>query len=195
MHRFIILFYTALIFTGVSIAQPAKSLRLSFGAGVYNSPYYHHSLEGGFYRISFEYHLAKRHILSAMYLTGKHYYVDINNTNVVMGTEKGNRSTRTNDHIVGALYQYKMLNKQHWEIMGGAGLGLLTKTEDYTAILNNNYVPFTSTWTDLVFPTNVSLYYKPAKDWHLGIVSGMVIHPDFPLLGWHFGAKLAYVIQ
>lgn len=195
MRNYFLLCCSLLFFFTAATAQPDKSLRVSFGTGVYNTPYYHDSYEGSFYRIAFDYHLAKRHVLSAMYLAGRHYYSNTTDANVVQGSEKGNRSTRNANQVAGVLYQYKLLYKPRWEVSGGAGVGLLTQTENYLYRFGNTNVPYTSNWTDLVFPTTMSMYYKPSKDWQLGIVSGMVVHPDFPTLGWHLGATLAYVIQ
>ena len=56
--------------------QEKKDLVISVSSWLLTSPIYKNTSAQGFYKIDFDYHLTSRHIITANYLAGHHYYYD-----------------------------------------------------------------------------------------------------------------------
>jgi len=74
--RKIIGFVIAILVMLNATGQEKKDLAISLSAGVLNSPYYNNAHSRGFFGFGFDYHVSRRHVLSASYLAGKHNYLD-----------------------------------------------------------------------------------------------------------------------
>lgn len=181
-----------------TIAQERKDLAISFSTGYFNSPYYKNAHKRAFYGFSADYHLSKRHILSVNYLAGKHEYLDdiLSNTppSQYLVLPKGTNAEATYSTF-SIMYKFKIVNETKFSIVPGAGAGIMTHSRTYPYSNATSLWFNTSSWSDLVFPVTLDVNYKLFTNWQIGITSGFLIHPDFPVLGLHLGPKLSYIIR
>lgn len=196
MRQFtLLILFTFLILT--SSGQDKKDLAVSFSAGIFNSPYFYKAYPRGFYALAFDYHVSKRSIISANYLAGKHEYYDNILSNApdsyVVYPQGTNATAEYN--IFSVSYKYKIVNTPKFSIVPGIGAGILTLTENYPYTRGTSTDFNTSSWSDLAFPVTLDINYKLSKHWQLGLTSGFLIEPDFPILALHVGPKLSYVLK
>lgn len=196
--RFLLLFCGLLCVSSNLPAQDRKDLAISVSGGVFNSPYYGNAHAGSFYGLGFNYHLRKRHVLSANYLMGKHTYFDdkMSNTpaNIFLRLPDGtNADAEYNLFSVG--YKYSVVSYKNFTVQPGVGAGILTKQRTYPYSTPTSTTFYTSAWSDLVFPITLNVHYTVFKHWQLGLTSGFLIHPDYPILGLHLGPRIAYVVK
>jgi hypothetical protein len=180
-------------------AQDKKDLQVSFSAGAFNSPYYTNDIHREFYNIDFDYFISKRHIISSSFMSGHHrYFDDVLSNNAVPITRPGyeDNANATADYLTfSVMYKYKILSDKKLSLNIGAGAGIMTQTKTYP-FTDGNSVDFReSGWTDLVFPVRAELDYRFAKHFLFGFITGLYIHPDFPVLGVHLGPRLSYLIK
>ncbi len=194
--RQLTVFITLTLLTLTSFGQDKKDLAVSFSAGILNSPYYYKAYAGGFYGFGFDYHISKRHILSANYLAGRHDYYDniLSNTTYYIVYPKGTNAEATYNTF-SVSYKYKILNQTKFSIVPGVGAGIMTHSRDYPYTQGTSTIFNTSSWSDLVFPVTLDINYKILKRWQLGLTGGFLIHPDYPILALHAGPKLSYVLK
>ena len=195
---------TSLIFivfsflTFSTMAQDKKDLAISLSTGFFNSPYYNNAHKKAFYGFSADYHLSKKHVLSVNYLAGKHDYLDDILTNTpstqYLRLPKGTNAEATYSTF-SVMYKFKIVNEARFSIVPGAGAGILTHSQTYPYSTPTSMSFNTSTWSDLVFPVTLDVNYKLFTHWQIGLTSGFLIHPDFPILGLHLGPKLSYIIK
>lgn len=184
-----------LLITIFSFGQDKKDLGISLSIGKLSSPYYPNAKARGFQNVDFDYHLTGRQILSANFNDGSHDYYD----NVLSNTAFPLYEKGTNAHAYyrtfSILYKYKVLNKKVFSAAVGTGLGTMTHTRRYPYSQGNSYYFMQSSWTDLVFPVRLELDYKISNHFKLGLISGFFIQPDYPVLGYHAGPRLTYVVK
>jgi len=89
------------------------------------------------------------------------------------------------------LYKYKFLNKKAFSAAFGTGAGIMTHEREYPYKEGGSYYFRESIWTDLVFPVRLELDYKFSQPFQLGLIGGFYIHPDYPILGYFAGPRLA----
>lgn len=191
-----LLLLTTLFLTLNTMAQNKKDLTLSLSAGLLNSPYYEKANARGFYGFNFDYHLAKRHLLSVNYFAGNHtYYDDVlsNDPTSVIHSDGTNADAEYRTFSV--LYKYKIVDNTLMSFVPGVGAGIMTHTREYPYREINSGYPRTSSWSDLVFPISVDVNFKLSKQWQGGLTGGFLIHPDYPILALHAGPRLSYVIK
>ncbi|MGZ8536845.1 MAG: hypothetical protein ACXWV9_01215 [Flavisolibacter sp.] len=179
-------------------AQETKDLRISMAVGIFNSPYYTNAKKREFYNFDADYFITERHILSTNFMSGHHrYYDNVRSNNAVPLNTPGyeENTNATADYLTfSVLYKYKLLNTKKIAISIGSGFGIMTQTKLYP-FTEGNIVDFReSTWTDLVFPLRTEFDYKLSKHFQIGLIGGLYIHPDYPILGYHAGPRLSYVL-
>ncbi len=183
------------LMTLTSSAQQKKDLVISVAAGTMTSPYYSESKAGHFYNIDFDYHLSKRQVLSANYNTGAHNYYD----NILATDPAFLKSDGTNAkasyRTFSVLYKYVFLDKKAISASLGSGVGVMTHSREYPYTLSNGSSFMETSWSDLVFPVKLQLEYKMSKSISLGLTGGFYIAPDYPILAYHIGPKLSYLIK
>lgn len=194
----ILIFIVFSCLTFSTIAQDRKDLAISVSTGYLNSPYYKSAHKGAFYGFSTDYHLSKKHVLSVNYLAGKHIYFDDVLSNVpawrYLRLPKETNAEATYNTF-SLTYKFKIVNKAKFSIVPGAGAGIMTHSQTYP-ISNATSLWFTSSsWSSLVFPVTLDVNYKLYTNWQIGLTSGFLIHPDFPVLGLHLGPRLSYIIK
>ena len=190
-----IIFTTLLFIALSSYGQDKKDLTISLSGGLLNSTHYEKANAKGFYGFNFDYHLAKRHLLSVNYLAGKHtYYDDVlsNDPNRVSRPDGTNSDAEYRTFSV--LYKYKIVDNTLISLVPGAGTGILTHTREYPYQEVNKAYPKISSWSDLVFPISMDVNFKLSKQWQAGLTGGFLIHPDYAILSLHTGRTLSYVI-
>ena len=191
MRQVALLFISGLL-TITSFAQDKKDLAVSFSAGIFTSPYYYDTKAREYYSVDFDYHITARHILSASFNSGKHSYND--SISSVLPVTENTWNTRASYLTFSILYKYKFLNTEKISANIGAGAGIMTHIRQY--LWSPTYGDGSqSVWTDLTFPVRLDLDYKVSKLLRIGIIGGLFIHPDYPVLGYHVGPRLSYVIK
>ncbi len=178
-----------------SFGQDKKDLAISLAGGVFSSPYFEKANAKEFYTIGFDYYLSKKHILAVTYLSGRHRYFD----NIQSNTpgfiyDKGTNAIALY-RTFSVSYKYKIVDHSKISIVPSVGAGFMTHIRKFPFAAGNYILPYTSAWTDLVFPVDLDINYKISKHWQLGITGGFQVHPDFPILGWHIGPGLSYIIK
>jgi hypothetical protein len=198
MGKFIL---TTFIFltTGVVFSQSKKDLGISFGIGVFNSPYYTNAKNREFYNLDFDYYIGNRHILSANFLKGSHrYYDSVHSNNAVPLSTPGyedNTNSEADYLTFSVLYKYKLVNQKNISVNVGAGAGIMTQIILYP-YTEGNLVDFRqSSWTDLAFPIRFEADYQFAQHFKFGLLAGCYIHPDYPILGNYVGLRVSYVFK
>ena len=191
--RYVAILIISFFLSATSFGQQEKSLTVSFGAGFFTSPYYKNDDASGFYMADFDYHIKKRHVLSANYNAGGHNYQDNERSNIAAGTNLIN--SKAEYRTFSFLYQYKILNKGKISAYVGTGAGIMTQILEYPYNDGTNYSYRQSSWTDLVFPVRGEFNYQLTRKVSIGILGGFYIHPDFPILGYHGGMQVSYNIK
>jgi hypothetical protein len=185
-----------LLISASATAQPKKSLAISVGGGWFNSPgYLTNALRDGYYGLGFDYHFTPRHVLSVNFLSGRHSYLDTQfaDPTVFLITPGGTNATaRYYNFWVG--YKFKLLNTRRVSISPSLGAGMLLLSRRFPVTQGPSTLFFETSWDDLVFPVGVEVGYKATRRWQLGWVAGCFVYPPAPLIGWHTGPKLSYVI-
>jgi hypothetical protein len=194
--RKIIGFVIAILVMLNATGQEKKDLAISLSAGVLNSPYYNNAHSRGFFGFGFDYHVSRRHVLSASYLAGKHDYLDniLSNTTYYIVYPKGTNAEATYNTF-SVSYKYKIINQPKFSVAPSVGAGIMTHTRDYPYTQGTSFFFNTSSWSDLVFPVTLDINYKIFKRWQLGLTGGFLIHPDYPILALHAGPRLSYVVK
>jgi hypothetical protein len=193
MRRLILLLLTILL-TTISFAQDRKDLAVSFSTGVLTSPYYPNDKARSYYNVDFDYYLAKRHILSANFNAGKHNYYDNVLSNTAIPFYENNTNAEALYRTFSILYKFKFVNSKVFSANIGAGAGIMTHIREYWYKEANSAEGFRqSSWTDLVFPVRLDLDYKLSRRFHLGVIGGLFVHPDYPILGYHAGPRVSYI--
>ncbi len=194
VFTFFLLTFLALLSSG----QNKKDLAVSVSAGYFNSPYYNNAHSRGFYGAGFEYHIARRQVLSANYLAGGHDYFDntLSNTpaSAFIINPKGTNAKATYN-IFSISYKYKIIDNTKFSVVPGVGAGMMTHTRDYPYTQPTSMTFHTSSFSDLVFPVTLDINYKMHSHWQLGLTGGFFIDPDYPILALHAGPKLSYVLK
>lgn len=191
------LFFTFIFFALATFGQEKKDLAVSLSAGYFNSPYYNNAHSREFYSFGFDYHISKRHILSANYVTGQHDYFENTLSNAPsssVATLKGTNA-KASYNTFSVLYKYKIINKAHFSIAPGAGAGILTHTLEYPYAQGSSFIFQETTWSDLVFPVTLDINYKVFRQLQIGLTGGFLIVPEYPILALHAGPKLFYVLK
>ena len=191
----IMLFLLAGLITISLWGQEKKDLTLSVATGKLTSPYYQKDKAGNFYSIDFDYYLTSRQIISANFIAGGHgYYDDVLSNNPGFMYGDGTNGS-ANSRIFSFLYKYKIVNTKIFSLAFGTGAGLMTQTRLYPYVERTSYYHRQSTWSDLVFPLRLELDYKVSKSFRLGFMGGFFIHPDYPILAYHAGPRITYVVK
>jgi hypothetical protein len=178
-----------------SYAQQRKDLVVSVAAGKITSSYYPENKLGEFFSLDFDYHLSKRQILSANYNDGGHNYYD-NILSTVPGYIKSDRTNaKASYRTFSILYKYMFINNKSISGNIGTGAGIMTHSKLYPFATSNGFSFAKSTWSDLVFPVRFELDYKISKSFHLGIIGGFYIAPDFPILAYYAGPRIGYILK
>jgi hypothetical protein len=195
MKRMIVLFISGVL-TITVFAQNNKDLTVSFSMGKLTSPYYANDEARAFYGLDFSYHLNNRHILAANYNAGKHNYYDNSLSNTAIPLYEKTTNAEASYHTFSVLYIFNFINGKSFSAGAGTGAGIMTHIREYPfREANGSEGPRQSTWTDLVFPVRLNLDYKLSKRFHLGVIGGLFIHPDYPVLGYHAGPRISYTVK
>lgn len=181
-------------------AQDKKDLVLSFSVGVFTSPNYKNSHLGDFYKGGGEHFLTKRNSLSFDFLGGRHqYYDNLFSDQNAAGTTHGSDYTnaKATYTIFSISYKHKIINKNKLSVAPALGAGIMTHSNDYSVRIPNNggFGNETSSLSDLVFPVSLDIQYEIARNFQIGITSGLYIHPDYSILGWHVGPRFSYILK
>jgi hypothetical protein len=187
--------YTTIILFG----QEKKDLTISVGAGRFNSPYYTNNKTRTFFNFDFDYYISERHIISTNFLSGKHrYYDSLNSNNAVPLSTPGyedNANATADYSTFSLLYKYKLLNNKKAALNLGTGIGIMRQTVAFPYTQGNITDIRQSSWADLVFPVRLEIDYKFSKFFQVGLLGGCFIHPDYPILGYHLGTRVSYVLK
>lgn len=182
----------------IVLSQNKKDMSVSFGVGIFNSPYYTNAYKREFYSLEFDYHLQSRHILSASFLKGSHrYYDSIHPNNAIPLNTPGyedNANTEADYFTFSVLYKYKLIDKRI-SLSLGAGAGIMTQVIVFPYTEGNIVDMRQSSWTNLVFPLRIDIDYLIAQHFKAGLMSGTYVHPDYPFLGNYAGLRLSYIIK
>ncbi len=194
MKRITLLFITGLLVV-ISFGQDNKDLTVSFSTGKLTSPYYPNDKAREYYGVDFDYHLTKRHILSANFNAGKHDYYDVS-SNTAIPLHANTTNAEASYRTFSILYKFKFVNGNSFSASLGAGAGIMTHIKEFRYRENNSAESYREvTWADLTFPVRLDLDYKLSKRFHFGVIGGLFIHPDYPVLGYHAGPRLSYVLK
>ncbi len=183
-------------FAYLASGQPKSALALSVSAGWLNTPYYAQAFRGGFYNFGFDYYLSGRHLLSVNYHSGSHDYLDIAYAapSVFLITPM-NTNAKASYRTFSLLFKYKLLDLRRLSLVPSVGVGLMTHIRNFPVTQGPSTVFYDLTWTNLVFPLGLEVAYKVSPRWQVGMIGGLFIHPRFPLVGYHAGPRLAYVLR
>jgi len=173
--------------------QEKKDLTISFGAGLFTSPYYKNSDASGFYAVDFDYNINSRHVIAANFNAGGHNYQDNVRSNVPAGENLINSKAVYRTFSV--LYKYQFIEWKSLSIYGGTGAGMMTQILEFPYNETNSQNYRHVSWSDLVFPVRLDINYHLSKRTSIGILGGFFIHPDFPILGYHSGLKILYKLK
>ena len=189
------IFLITLVFAMTIKGQERKDLVIAVSSGLLNSPFYEKASARGFFKIHFDYHLTSRHILTANYLAGQHYYYDDVLSNDPISIGYPNRTNSTAEYrTTSVMYKYRLFDNQLFSIVPGAGAGVLTHTREYPYQEERKSYNRISSWSDLVFPVSLDINYKLSSRWQFGLTGGFLIHPDYPILALHAGPRLSIVL-
>lgn len=196
--RHVSIFVFLSFFSLDTFGQDKKDLAISFSLGYLNSPYYNNAHSRGFYGVGFDYHIAKRQILSANYVAGGHDYFDnkLSNTpssDYIVNPKGTNAQATYNTFSVS--YKYKIVSQENLSVVPGLGAGIMTHSRKYPYTQSTSLTFRTSSWSDLVFPVTLDINYKVLTSWQIGLTGGFLIHPDYPIIALHLGPKLSYVLK
>lgn len=190
---------TLTLITGIiaimSHGQDKKDLTVSIGAGKLTSPYYLNDKAKEFYNIYFDYHLSKRHILSANFNAGGHDYYDNILSNTTGSIKTNGSNAKASYRTFSILYKYKFLNNKLFSGNIGTGAGIMTHSSQYPYAEGNSSNYRQSTWTDLVFPVRLEFDYKLSNHFQFGLIGGFFIHPDYPILAYYAGPRFSYLLK
>lgn len=165
---------------------------MSLSSGLLTSPFYNDARPGVYFSFDMDYHLRKRQILSSNFTSGKHEYNDVISN--VPGT-KDFRNATASYKTFSILYKYKVINKTKLSLIAGTGAGIMTHTRDYWQQEGNSTLRRQLIWSDLVFPVRLEANYKFSQHLQLGVIGGFFIQPDYPILAYHAGPRLTYVLK
>ena len=198
MKIFILSCFIALTTTNL-FSQDKKDLTISLGTGIYNSPYYTNAKSRPFYNFDFSYNISKRHIIATTFLAGKHFYYDnIRSNNAVPLTTPGyeKNTNATAEYLTfSILYKYNLYNNNKLSITAGTGAGIMSQTMIYPYTEGTSVHFRQSNWDDLVFPVRLEFDHRLSGHFKIGLIGGLFIHPDYPVLGYHAGLSVSYVIK
>ena len=94
------------------------------------------------------------------------------------------------------MYKYRVVNNTRIRLNVGAGIGYMSFSQTYPMEYQNGSGPFQNGGGgDLCFPVQLDLHYAIRKRLLLGFSGGFYIEPDYPVLGYHAGPRIAYVIN
>jgi hypothetical protein len=190
----IILLLIAGLFSIITFSQGRKDLSVSFSTGLLTSPYYPNAKARSYYSVDFDHYVTTRHILSANFTAGKHNYFDAVLSNVPPYPEiPTNAEASYLTFSIG--YKYNFLNAKKITANLGIGAGIMTHIREYQYWEPNRGDVRQSVWTNLVFPFRLDLDYKLTQRFQLGVIGGLFIHPDYPILGYHAGPRLSYSLK
>ena len=193
--QFTIALFAALLTLTVT-AQERKDLTVSLSVGKLTSPYYENNTSGRYFSFDFDYSLSKRSTLSVNYTDGKHRYFDnVRMPGPVFTIYSDGTNSEAGYHTFSALYKYKILTTDHFSGVIGAGAGLMTHSRLVPLYTSNGQSFQESSWTDLVFPVRLEADYHLSKRFKAGVIGGFFIQPDYPVLAYHVGPRLSYVIK
>ena len=180
-------------------SQTKRDLSISLGVGMFNSPYYTNAKKRTFYNLDFDYHIGSRQILSANFLKGNHLYYDSTHSNNAVPLNipgyENNANSEADYFTFSVLYKYEVIACRKASVQLGAGAGIMTQVILFPYTVGNSIDFRQSSWTDLVFPFRVEADYQLSKNFKLGIMGGLYIHPDYPFLGNHAGVRLTYILM
>jgi hypothetical protein len=197
--RYLSILSVSVFLSSALLSQDKKDLKISIGTGILNSPYYTNANARQMYDFSLEYAITKKHKITSDYLSGKHFYYDnVRSNNAVPlntpGYEK-NANATAEYSIFSLLYKYLLFQKRNLSISTGTGLGIMTQVMEYP-YTEGNIVDFRqASWTDICFPIRIDFDYKISKKIEMGLIGGFYIHPDYPILGYHTGIRLSYIVK
>jgi hypothetical protein len=193
--QFVLALLSALVFFP-ALGQERKDLTVSVSGGKLTSPYYANNTAGRFFSFDFDYSLSKRHTLSVSYTDGEHrYYDNVRTTGPGFTINSDGTNAEAAYHAFSVRYKYRFFNSHHISGSVGAGAGILTHSRLYPFSTSNSSYYQQSAWTDLIFPVRLEGDYHLSTNFKAGFIGGFFIQPDFPLLAWHIGPRLSYVIN
>lgn len=193
MRKIVLLLITAL-FACTSFGQDRKDLVVSFSTGWLSSMHYQTARARSYYSADFDYHVAKKHILSANFNAGKHDYYDKVLSNVPASPETPTNA-EANYRTFSILYKYQFLNEKGISAQIGGGVGIMTHIQEYQYQEPNRGDVRQAAWTNLVFPLRVDLDYRLSRRFKLGAIGGLFIHPEESVLAYNIGPRLGFIID
>ena len=144
--------FTALFFIQLALfGQEKKNLSVSLSGGLLNSPYYDKANARSFYGFDFDYHFAKRHLLSVNYFSGKHNYYDDVLSNDPTSVSRPDGTNSHAEYLTFSLsYKHKVVDNRSVRIVPGVGARIMTRRREYPYTEINKSYPRISSWSDLV---------------------------------------------
>ena len=183
----------------ILFGQDKKDLTISIGAGRFNSPYYTNDHARSFFNFDFDYSIDERQKISTNFLSGKHWYFDsvYSNNFVSTGTPgyEDNANAQAEYKTFTLLYKYKLLNRKKVSLSLGAGVGFMVQILRFPYTEGNITDFREAAGTYLVLPVKLEIDYKLSKSFQLGLLGGFFVGPDTPVLGYHVGPRVSYVLN
>ncbi len=179
------------------IGQETKSFVVGIAQGKLTSPYYDKSKWGDDFNIDLDYSFTKRGILSGNFNWGKHTYFDPTGSPAVIYGDGTNANQRY--YTFSFLYKYAIIAKERFLVSVGTGAGGMVKVTEkfYTETTNPSQLTYPRDFVsyDLVFPVRVDATYKLSSHFHIGVLGGFYVNPDFPILAYHGAIKIGFRLK
>lgn len=185
---------------GTAYSQSNKPLTLSAATGWLNSPYYTNAKAGfGMLNFGVTYHFSKKHALSADFLVGKHRYYDSIRSNVAIPLTTPGYANHTNSEawysVTALLYQFTPIETKRFRTSAATGFGLIIDRLTYPYGTATSQSMRVSASEDLCFPIRLSADYKLSNTVAMGLIAGLYIHPDYPVLAQHAGLRMSVSLK
>jgi|GEM_PF-6386496 len=197
--NYVLIILSLLFFFFSSVAQNEKNIILSIAKGKITTPYYEKSTLGNFYNLDIDYYLTSRSILTSGFSIGNHKFFDplYTGNGLPIYSDGTNAKAEYNTFIL--MYKYILLKKKALNIDAGLGVGIMTHLTQRLASITSTSGEYQfllqQGFTDVVFPLKIDLDYKITSLLKLGVMSGIFIHPDFPIAGYNAGIKLSILVK
>ncbi len=204
MHILIRTFYvsTCVLFFLSAQGQFAKQVSLAAAYTNFSSPGLSRNNPRKAYLFELEYQLSKHSIMSMNFQHGNSYYYNTSGVDNIIIDPFDNSFTNTNLYYSAAAFMYKysfLPEKSSFRLSIGGGAAFTIVREDYLVKEEPFVFPlkYTSSFNTLSFPLRAEAAFKLTSFFHIGIVGGAYIDPDFKpaVMGYHFGPTVRYVIK
>jgi hypothetical protein len=122
------------------------------------------------------YYVRERHIISGNYFIGGHSYKE--------NPDRVGLKDYEAYEAVSLMYQCKIVDRKAIDVTIGTGLGVMNHA------INGDII-----WRDLVFPVRCAFNFNLSKHFGAGLAGGFYVMPDYPVLAYHLGPKISYLLK